>query len=210
MPLTRISSASWWRDYLHSWAIKFAPPYLSHLCLPDFDSSTSVPAGSQGKVCPSYQPGKNSCIQICYFCTHSNVRPIFICHFCINSIPSRRQIWFVVCVWEKWWLTPPQKPRTPPLNISSFLKHGTRGENILIATVNWEQLDNSKLGSTQHMLTLTCCQDHILTENIWFVWSETSYSGDERRCYRCGTTNEQRTLKIELLSQWKLEAEFRN
>ena len=59
-------------------------------------------------------------------------------------------------------------------------------------------------------MTLTCCQDHILTENIWFVWSETSYSGDERRCYRCGTNNEQRTLKIELLSQWKLEAEFRN
>ena len=58
-------------------------------------------------------------------------------------------------------------------------------------------------------MTLTCCQDHILTENIWFVWSETSYSGDERRCNGCGTTNEQ-TLKIELLSQWKLEAEFRN
>ena len=30
------------------------------------------------------------------------------------------------------------------------------------------------------MLTLTCCQDHILTENIWFVWLKTSYSGDER------------------------------
>ena len=44
-------------------------------------------------------------------------------------------------------------------------------------------------------MTLTCCQDHILTENIWFVWSETSYSGDERRCYRCGTN--ERTLKIE-------------
>ena len=25
------------------------------------------------------------------------------------------------------------------------------------------------------MLTLTCCQDHILTENIWFVCSETSH-----------------------------------
>ena len=37
------------------------------------------------------------------------------------------------------------------------------------------------------MLTLTCCQDHILTENIWFVCSEASYSGDERRCHRCGT-----------------------
>ena len=58
------------------------------------------------------------------------------------------------------------------------------------------------------MLALTCCQDHILTENIWFVCSETSYSGDERRCHRCGTTDEQ--LKIELLSQWKLEAESRN
>ena len=58
------------------------------------------------------------------------------------------------------------------------------------------------------MLRLTCCQDHILTENIWFVWSETSFCGDERRCNRCGT-NEQ-TVKIELLSQWKLEAEFRN
>ena len=57
------------------------------------------------------------------------------------------------------------------------------------------------------MLTLKCCQDHILTENIWFVWSETSYSGDERRCYRCGTTKQ--TVKIELLSQWKLEAEYR-
>ena len=57
------------------------------------------------------------------------------------------------------------------------------------------------------MLTLTCCQDHILTENIWFVWSKTSNCGNKWRCYRCGT-NEQ-TLKIELLSQWKLEAEFR-
>ena len=62
------------------------------------------------------------------------------------------------------------------------------------------------------MLTLTCCQDHILTENVWFVCSETLYCGDERRCHGCGTnkqtTNKQ--LKIELLSQWKLEAESRN
>ena len=56
-------------------------------------------------------------------------------------------------------------------------------------------------------MTLTCCQDHVLTENIWFVWSETSYSGDERMCNGCGTNDQ--TLKIELLSQWKLEAEFR-
>ena len=39
------------------------------------------------------------------------------------------------------------------------------------------------------MLTLTCCQDHILTENVWFVCLETSYSGDEMRCHRCGTTD---------------------
>ena len=57
-------------------------------------------------------------------------------------------------------------------------------------------------------MTLACCQDHVLTEIRWFVWSKTSYSIDERRCYRCGTNN--RTVKIELLSQWKLEAEFRN
>ena len=53
--------------------------------------------------------------------------------------------------------------------------------------------DYSKLGSTQQWMALTCCQDHILTENIWFVWSETSYSGDERRCYRCGTTMNEQT-----------------
>ena len=39
-------------------------------------------------------------------------------------------------------------------------------------------------------MTLTCCQDHILTENIWFVWSETSYSADKMRCYNAGRTNE--------------------
>ena len=52
----------------------------------------------------------------------------------------------------------------------------------------------------------THCQDHILTENIWFVWSRTSYGGDKWRCYRCGTyrqTNKQG--KIVLLSQWMLD-----
>ena len=37
---------------------------------------------------------------------------------------------------------------------------------------------------------MTRCQDHILTENIWFGWSRTSYSGDKWRCHGCGTTNE--------------------
>ena len=55
------------------------------------------------------------------------------------------------------------------------------------------KLDNSKLGPTQQWMTLTCSQDHILTENIWFVWSETSYSGDKMRCYNAGRTNERTT-----------------
>ena len=52
--------------------------------------------------------------------------------------------------------------------------------------VNYAKL---RLKVYEDMMTLTCCQDHILTENIWFVWSETSYSGDERRCDGCGTTD---------------------
>ena len=28
-------------------------------------------------------------------------------------------------------------------------------------------------------MMMTRCQDHISTENIWFVWSKTSYSGDK-------------------------------
>ena len=35
--------------------------------------------------------------------------------------------------------------------------------------------------------------NHHLSENIWFVWSKTSYSGGERRCYQAGRTNEWRT-----------------
>ena len=39
---------------------------------------------------------------------------------------------------------------------------------------------------------------HKLSENVWFVWSKTSYSGDKWRCHRCGTdgrTDEQTTSK---------------
>ena len=36
------------------------------------------------------------------------------------------------------------------------------------------------------MMVMTHCQDHILTENIWFVWSKTSYSGDKWKCYYAG------------------------
>ena len=44
------------------------------------------------------------------------------------------------------------------------------------------------------MMTLTCCQDHILTENIWFAWSETSYGEDKCRCHLCGTGQTTRDL----------------
>ena len=63
---------------------------------------------------------------------------------------------------------------------------------------------------------LTCCQhpNHILRENIWFVWSKTSYSGNERWCYRCGTYNQQQTISEDRATQPMqmpmLEAEFRN
>ena len=35
---------------------------------------------------------------------------------------------------------------------------------------------------------MTHCQDHILTENIWFVWSTISYSWDKWRCHVAGQT----------------------
>ena len=44
---------------------------------------------------------------------------------------------------------------------------------------------------------------HHLSENIWFVWSKTSYSGDKRRCYQAGRqTNKRQQWKIGLLSLW--------
>ena len=41
------------------------------------------------------------------------------------------------------------------------------------------------------------------------MWSKTSYSGYKRPCHQAGRTNNEQG-KIELLSSWKLEAEFRN
>ena len=88
----------------------------------------------------------------------------------------------------------PAKYWTKPLSIPCLPCRYSRSitESVCqysINTKNVHKLDNSKLGSTQHMLTLTCCQDHILTENIWFVWSKTSYSGDKRRCHYAGRTD---------------------
>ena len=59
-------------------------------------------------------------------------------------------------------------------------------------------------------MTLTCWQDHILIENIWFVWSKTSYSGDERRCYNAGQTTNERTFEDRATQPLKRKAEFRN
>ena len=42
------------------------------------------------------------------------------------------------------------------------------------------------------LMATTHCQDHILTENIWFVWSKTTYSVDKWICHyvgRDGRTN---------------------
>ena len=40
--------------------------------------------------------------------------------------------------------------------------------------------------------------DQELSENVWFVWSKPSYSGDKWRCYQGGTTKQR---KIVLLSK---------
>ena len=52
----------------------------------------------------------------------------------------------------------------------------------------------------EDMMMMTRCQDHILTENIWFGWSKTSYSEDTWRCHRCGTNKQ--TREDRALSQW--------
>ena len=46
-----------------------------------------------------------------------------------------------------------------------------------------------------------------LSENIWFVWSEMSYSGDMEGCHACGHTDGQRNVKIEL-EFWKQNSQL--
>ena len=58
-------------------------------------------------------------------------------------------------------------------------------------------------------MTLTCCQDHILTKNNALYGLKHHIVEMRGGVTDAGQTTEQ-TLKIELLSQWKLEAEFRN
>ena len=51
-------------------------------------------------------------------------------------------------------------------------------------------------------MAMSHSQDHILTENIWFAWSKTSYSGDKRRCHQAGQTTTNEQGKVGLLSPW--------
>ena len=43
-------------------------------------------------------------------------------------------------------------------------------------------------------------QDHIIIENIWFVWSKTfSKSGEKWRCHHAGPTEQANAM------EWKLD-----
>ena len=48
---------------------------------------------------------------------------------------------------------------------------------------------------------------HQLSENIWFVWSKMSYSGDMEGCHACARTDGQRTTECEDRARI-LETEF--
>ena len=60
------------------------------------------------------------------------------------------------------------------------------------------------------MLTLKCCQDHILTEKYGLYGLKHHIVEMRGGVTDAGQRTNKQTLKIELLSQWKLEAEFRN
>ena len=53
-------------------------------------------------------------------------------------------------------------------------------------------------------MMMTRCQDHISTENIWFVWSKTSYSGESGDVTDAGQTNDEQG-KIGLSANGLLE-----
>ena len=59
-----------------------------------------------------------------------------------------------------------------------------------------------------HLVLVLISLDQELSENVWFVWYETSYSGDKWRCHHVGRTdkNEQKTREDNAtLSLWMLE-----
>ena len=92
------------------------------------------------------------------------------------------------------------------LEISSFKKYSI----CRVFCAVWWYDDHHMIiwwSSYEDMMMMTRCQDHILTENIWFVWSRTSYSGDKWRCHRCGTNDERRTREdsaTQPMDSWRL------
>ena len=50
---------------------------------------------------------------------------------------------------------------------------------------------------------------HKLSENIWFVWSKMSYSGDMEGCHACGQQTDGRNVNIEL-EFWKQNSQLKN
>ena len=64
--------------------------------------------------------------------------------------------------------------------------------------------------NTEDILTLTCCQDHTYPHRkymVCMVWNIIQWRWEEVSRMR---DDDEQYVKIELLSQWKLEAEFRN
>ena len=53
-----------------------------------------------------------------------------------------------------------------------------------------DKLDNSKRAQFSNYDTDMLPGSY--PENIWFLWSKTAYSGDERRCHYAGRTNDER------------------
>ena len=103
--------------------------------------------------------------------------------WCIDDSPMMR--WW--CTDDSqmmhWWCT---RVIFDILESSSFQKYSI----CRVFCVVWWYDDHHMIiwwSSYEDMMMMTRCQDHILTENIWFVWSKTSYSGDKWRCHGCGT-----------------------
>ena len=137
------------------------------------------------KICPFV------CLSVCHHFKFSNIGPLYIIP-CSRQTPHIIYCWTVDDVSCHLAMSMTNTKTNTKTNSKTNTKTNTKtnantntntNTNSNLTTVNWAQLSNEYRANDM----LTCCQDHMLTENIWFVWSETSYSGDERRCYRCGT-----------------------
>ena len=93
-----------------------------------------------------------------------------------------------------------------PLTPTSGPPRYTRGWGCLICVGQTEECQQPKIVLILWFYSLLYthldrCVDsgcHKLSENVWFVWSKASYSGDKWRCHRCGTgrTSEYRTTQL--------------